>query len=162
MFDPAALVRPHILEMPAYEPILPLDVLSGQLGLPVERLVKLDANENPYGLLPEVRQALAELRYAHIYPDPESRALRQALAQYHTVPADNLLVGAGADELIDLLLRLLAEPGDVILNCPPTFGMYAFDAEADLPGDSQQPGWKPLTADNGGAPAGTTAAGGAG
>jgi len=129
MFNPAALVRPHILDMPAYEPILPLEVLSDKLGLPVERLVKLDANENPYGPLPEVSQALAELPYAHIYPDPESRQLRQALAQYHLVPAENLLVGAGADELIDLLLRLLVEPGDVILNCPPTFGMYAFDAD---------------------------------
>ncbi len=134
MYDPAALVRPHILEMPAYEPILPLEVLSNQLGLPVERLVKLDANENPYGPLPEVRQALAELPYAHIYPDPESRELRQALAQYHTVPAENLLVGAGADELIDLLLRLVAEPGDAILNCPPTFGMYAFDADVNRAG----------------------------
>jgi histidinol-phosphate aminotransferase len=131
MFDGAALVRPHILEMPAYEPILPLDVLSSQLGLPVERLVKLDANENPYGSLPEVRQALAELAYAHIYPDPESRALRQALAQYHGLPPEYLLVGAGADELIDLLLRLLAEPGDAMLNCPPTFGMYAFDADVN-------------------------------
>lgn len=131
MFDSAALVRPHILDMPAYEPILPLEVLSNQLGLPVECLVKLDANENPYGPLPEVRQALAELPYAHIYPDPESRELRQALAQYHDLPAENLLVGAGADELIDLLLRLLAEPGDVILNCPPTFGMYAFDADVN-------------------------------
>jgi len=131
MYDPAALVRPHILDMPAYEPILPLEVLSNQLGLPVERLVKLDANENPYGPLPEVRQALAELPYAHIYPDPESRELRQVLAQYHAVPAENLLVGAGADELIDLLLRLVAEPGDTILNCPPTFGMYAFDADVN-------------------------------
>jgi histidinol-phosphate aminotransferase len=71
------------------------------------------------------------LPYAHIYPDPESRELRQALASYHGVPAENLLVGAGADELIDLLLRLLAEPGDAILNCPPTFGMYAFDADVN-------------------------------
>jgi histidinol-phosphate aminotransferase len=131
MFDPGRLVRSHIQGMPPYEPILPLEVLSQQLGLPVERLIKLDANENPYGPLPEVRQALAELPYAHIYPDPESRELRQALGLHHNIPAENLLVGAGADELIDLLLRLLVEPGDVILNCPPTFGMYAFDADVN-------------------------------
>ena len=114
--------------MPAYEPILPFEVLSQQLGLPAENLVKLDANENPYGPLPAVRQALAEMPYAHIYPDPESRELRQALAGYHGVPVENLLAGAGADELIDLLLRLLVEPGETVLNCPPTFGMYAFDS----------------------------------
>ncbi|HEX7976099.1 MAG TPA: aminotransferase class I/II-fold pyridoxal phosphate-dependent enzyme, partial [Anaerolineales bacterium] len=129
MFDPAALIRPHIQGMPAYEPILPFEVLSRQLGLPTEQIVKLDANENPYGPLPEVRQALAELPYAHIYPDPESRELRQALARYHNLPVESLLAGAGADELIDLLLRAFIEPGDAIINCPPTFGMYAFDGD---------------------------------
>jgi histidinol-phosphate aminotransferase len=39
------------------------------------------------------------------------------------------LVGAGADELIDLLMRLFLDPGDILINCPPTFGMYAFDAD---------------------------------
>ncbi len=78
--------------------------------------------------MPAVREALAQLAYPHIYPDPESRELRQALSEYHHVPTKNILVGAGADELIDLIMRLLIDPGDVILNCPPTFGMYAFDA----------------------------------
>jgi len=45
------------------------------------------------------------------------------------VPPENLLAGAGADELIDLLMRVLLEPGDSILSCPPTFGMYSFDGE---------------------------------
>jgi histidinol-phosphate aminotransferase len=45
------------------------------------------------------------------------------------VPEDYLLAGAGADELIDLLMRVFLDPGDCILSCPPTFGMYPFDAE---------------------------------
>jgi len=117
--------------MRAYEPILPFEVLSDQLGLHPQTIVKLDANENPYGTLPAVAEALAELPYAHIYPDPESRELRQALAMYHDLPVENLLAGAGADELIDLIMRLFLEPGDAILNCPPTFGMYAFDADVN-------------------------------
>ncbi len=129
MFDPQQSIRRHIREMPAYEPILPFEVLSRQLGLPPERIIKLDANENPYGPHPAVRTALAELAYAHIYPDPGSRYLLAALSQKLEVPQDYLLAGAGADELIDLLMRLLIEPGDAILNCPPTFGMYAFDGD---------------------------------
>ena len=39
------------------------------------------------------------------------------------------MAGSGADELIDLIMRLLLEPGDRVINCPPTFGMYAFDTE---------------------------------
>jgi histidinol-phosphate aminotransferase len=112
---------------PSYTPIEPFDVLSARLGLPIEQITKLDANENPYGPSPKARQALAELAYPHIYPDPESRALRAGLASFTGVPAEYLLAGAGADELIDLLLRVLLEPGDCVLNCPPTFGMYPFD-----------------------------------
>jgi histidinol-phosphate aminotransferase len=112
---------------PPYTPIEPFEVLSARLGRPPEQIVKLDANENPFGPSPLVRQALAELEFPHIYPDPESRALRQGLAAFTGLPVENLLAGAGADELIDLLLRVLLEPGDCVINCPPTFGMYPFD-----------------------------------
>ena len=123
----ANLIRPHIQEMPPYQPILPLDVLSAELGIPVEKLVKLDANENPYGPLPEIRQALADLDDIHIYPDPEARRIGSMLADYHNISAESIVMGAGADELIDLIMRLLIDPGDCLINCPPTFGMYAFD-----------------------------------
>lgn len=114
-------------QFPAYTPIEPFEVLSARLGIPVERITKLDANENPYGPSPRAREALSALAYTHIYPDPESRALRAALARFTGAPEANLLAGAGADELIDLLLRVLLEPHDCVLNCPPTFGMYPFD-----------------------------------
>lgn len=129
MFDPQDLIRPHILEMPAYEPVLPFEVLSRQLGRQADEIVKLDANENPYGQLPAVQQALAGMQFAHIYPDPTSQDLRAALAAYHQLPVNNLLAGAGADDLIDLVMRLVVNPGDRVINCPPTFGMYAFDSD---------------------------------
>jgi histidinol-phosphate aminotransferase len=128
MFDAEQEVRPHLRAMPAYEPILPFEIRSRQLGLPIQSIVKLDANENPYGSLPAVARTLAELPFTHIYPDPESRELVGALAEFHRMPARNLMAGAGADELIDLIMRLFVGPGDAILNCPPTFGMYVFDA----------------------------------
>ena len=112
---------------PPYTPIEPFEVLSKRLGIPVEQIVKVDANENPYGPSPKVGKALSQLAFPHIYPDPESRALRAALAEFTGVPIKNLVAGAGADELIDLLLRLVLEPGDTVLNFPPTFGMYSFD-----------------------------------
>jgi len=120
---------PHIQNLPPYTPIEPFEVLSQKVGRAPEDIIKLDANENPYGMSPRARQALANLPYGHIYPDPESRALRAALGRFTGAPAENLLVGAGADELIDLIMRVTLNPGDTILNCPPTFGMYAFDAD---------------------------------
>ena len=124
----ASLLLPHISEMEPYTPIVPFEVLSRQLGRPPEQIIKLDANENPYGPAPAVRAALASYPYMHIYPDPEQRDLRTALADYTGAPAEQILAGSGADELIDLVCRLTLAPGDAIIDCPPTFGMYSFDA----------------------------------
>lgn len=120
--------RAHLQALPPYQPIEPFEVLSERLGRAPAEIVKLDANENPYGPLAVVREALGGLAFPHIYPDPESRAIRRALSGFAGVPMEYLLAGAGADELIDLLMRVLLEPGDSVLICPPTFGMYAFDA----------------------------------
>ena len=121
--------RTHLEALPPYTPIEPFEVLSARLGRSADQIIKLDANENPYGPLPVVREALGKLDFPHIYPDPESRALRQSLEKFTGVPAENLLAGSGADELIDLLMRVILDPDDCLLSCPPTFGMYSFDAE---------------------------------
>ncbi len=126
--DPVDLIRPDIATMQAYTPIYPFDVLAARLGREPDEIIKLDANENPYGPSPHVQDALATLDYVHIYPDPESRALRDALSAFTGLPASCLLAGAGADELLDLIMRLFLRSGDAIVNCPPTFGMYPFDA----------------------------------
>lgn len=119
----------HIANLPAYTPIEPFEVLSARSGRAPKDIIKLDANENPYGMSPRALQALAEMDFPHVYPDPESRALRSALAAFTAVPSENLLPGSGADELIDLIMRVMLAPGETIINCPPTFGMYAFDAD---------------------------------
>jgi histidinol-phosphate aminotransferase len=119
-------IRPEIAAMEPYHPIVPFDVLSARLGIPERDLVKLDANENPYGPSPRALAALAEGSHYHIYPDPEATALRQLLAAHTGLPVARLLAGMGADELIDLILRVVLTPGDVVIDCPPTFGMYPF------------------------------------
>lgn len=91
-----AFLRPHLLSLAPYTPIEPFEVLSQRLGRAPEDIIKLDANENPYGPPPEVLQALGSLAFPNIYPDPESRALRAALADVAGVPAENLLVSGSA------------------------------------------------------------------
>jgi histidinol-phosphate aminotransferase len=122
-------VRPHLLRMEPYVPIVPFEVLSRQIGRAPEQIVKLDANENPYGPPASVRKAVADYPFMHIYPDPEQRYLRDALSDYTGVPASCLLPGHGADELLDLVCRVFLDPGDSVIDCPPTFGMYGFDAQ---------------------------------
>jgi histidinol-phosphate aminotransferase len=122
-------IRRHLEALPPYTPIEPFEVISARIGRDPSQIVKLDANENPYGPLPVVREALGQLDFPHVYPDPECRALRKSLSAFTGVSEEHLLAGSGADELIDLVMRVMLEPGECILSCPPTFGMYSFDAE---------------------------------
>jgi histidinol-phosphate aminotransferase len=124
-----SLIAAHVRGMQPYVPIVPLDVLSKRLGLPPERIVKLDANENPYGTSPRALAAVAASRELHIYPDPEQAALREALSAFVGVPMEHILCGAGGDEVIDLLARAFVEPGQMVVDLPPTFGMYKWEAD---------------------------------
>ncbi len=123
------LIRRAVHEMDAYTPVTSLEQLSDELGIAVEDIVKLDGNENPYGCHPLVREAIAQCRGLHIYPDPSQTQMRQALARYVGMSADYIIGGAGGDELIDLLARLVIDPGDNSIDCVPTFAMYAFSTQ---------------------------------
>ncbi|XP_019056451.1 PREDICTED: histidinol-phosphate aminotransferase 1, chloroplastic isoform X2 [Tarenaya hassleriana] len=68
------------------------------------------------------------MKFPYVYPDPESRRLREALAEDSGLESDYILVGCGCDELIDLIMRCVLDPGEKIIDCPPTFSMYVFDA----------------------------------
>ena len=128
MLNFESFIRPDIAAMKPYTPILPFEVLSQKLKRAPEEIVKLDANENPYGPSPKAREALANAAFLNIYPDPDNTFLREALAKFTGMPKERLFPGAGADELIDLVLRATITPGDVVINCPPSFGMYPFSA----------------------------------
>ncbi|HLA42610.1 MAG TPA: aminotransferase class I/II-fold pyridoxal phosphate-dependent enzyme, partial [Aggregatilineales bacterium] len=122
-------MRREIVEMTPYVPIKPFHVMSAELGISVEQIVKLDANENPYGASPKALTTLSNIAdEIPIYPDPGSDDLREKLAEKLGVNSDQVMVGAGADELIELLFKLFITPGDAVINCPPTFGMYTFFA----------------------------------
>ncbi|NOZ50052.1 MAG: histidinol-phosphate transaminase [Chloroflexi bacterium] len=121
--------RPDISQMETYVAVKPFEVMSEELGRDPADIIKLDANENPYGPSPRVQEALSAYPWLHIYPDPQQEQLRVALADYVGVSMENIFPGHGADEIIDLLCRVFLQPGDSIITCPPTFGMYSFDAK---------------------------------
>jgi histidinol-phosphate aminotransferase len=116
---------PHMLDALPYAAVDPPSVLAARAGIPEGDIAKLDANENPYGPSPKVAQALASYQGYHIYPDPQQRRVREALADYAGSTPDHIVAGVGSDELIDLLLRLFVTQGDSVIDCVPTFGMYA-------------------------------------
>ena len=76
-------------------------------------MVFLDANENPFN------------NGVNRYPDPQQRNLKSVLASQKEIQIENLLLGNGSDEVLDLLFRAFCEPGaDNVITLPPTYGMY--------------------------------------
>lgn len=129
-------VQPHLLALPGYEPVTPVDRLAADAGVDPADVLKLDANENPFGTSAAVRRALADFENWSIYPDPLQIDLRAQLAEHIEVAPDRVVAGAGSDELIELTVRALVGPGQRILSCPPCFGMYGFLADvAQVPLD---------------------------
>ena len=113
MFELRKIIRPHILNLTPYSSAR--DEYTGQVG------VFLDANENPLGsVLPE--------NYNR-YPDPHQRVIKEKLAPIKGVNPNQIFLGNGSDEAIDLLIRATCVPGkDSIIILPPTYGMYEVSA----------------------------------
>jgi len=122
------LIRPDLLAFGGYSAATSPETLAGKVEVAVEDIIKLDANENPYGCSPNVGKALENYRNFHIYPDDGQARLRELLAGYTGVDARHIVAGSGSNRLIDLVLRLLISPGDEIINCVPTFGIYSFSS----------------------------------
>ena len=105
------LVRPNIKSLKPYTSARDMN-LQGIL---------LDANENSLG---SVLADFSELELNR-YPDPNQRRLRKRMSEYLNLPQTNIFFGVGSDEIIDLLIRIFAEPGrDAAVTLDPTYGMY--------------------------------------
>ncbi|MFC3414399.1 histidinol-phosphate transaminase [Algoriphagus hitonicola] len=112
-FELKSLLRPHIAKIQPYTSAR--DEYSGKEG------IFLDANENPYGSITE--------QDFNRYPDPYQQQLKAEIAKIKQVKSDQIFLGNGSDEAIDLLFRAFCRPGiDNVILLPPTYGMYEVSA----------------------------------
>jgi histidinol-phosphate aminotransferase len=108
MFELNKLVRSNILSLKPYS--------SARDEYQGEASIFLDANENPFGSL-------------NRYPDPYQKEFKNMLSNNKKIPVENIFVGNGSDEVIDLLFRIFCNPGkDKVLTFSPTYGMYEVSA----------------------------------
>ncbi len=121
-------IRPELAEFGGYSAAVSPETLKGKVEIAPNEIVKLDANENPYGCSPRVARALAAYTHFNIYPDNDQTALRESLARYAGVSARHIVGGGGSNTLIDLVMRLFVNKGDEVIECVPTFGIYHFSA----------------------------------
>jgi histidinol-phosphate aminotransferase len=127
------LAAPHILALTAYEPGKPEEELRRELG--IDDIVKLASNENPHGPSPKAVAAVSgEALALHRYPDPRGYDLRVALSAHHGVAEDELCLGNGSNELIDLLCRVFVSRGEHVVFGQPSFPCYRIGSIAqELP-----------------------------
>jgi histidinol-phosphate aminotransferase len=124
---PPGLFRASIADLVPYEPGKPVEEVQRELGL--DRVVKLASNEGPFPPFPAALEAIERAaRELNRYPDGGVYALRRALAERHDVGPEEIVVGGGADGVIDLLSQATLEPGDEIVCGWPSFPSYALDA----------------------------------
>ncbi|MCJ8163679.1 histidinol-phosphate transaminase [Pontibacter sp. E15-1] len=113
MFNLNDIIRPNVLKMKPYASAR--DEFKGTAS------VYLDANENNLG-------SLAGGNYNR-YPDPHQKQLKALIAEIKGVAPEQIFLGNGSDEAIDLLFRMVCRPGqDAMLHLPPTYGMYEVSA----------------------------------
>jgi histidinol-phosphate aminotransferase len=123
------LIRPYLAGFTGYSAATSPETLEGRTEVAVQDIIKLDANENPYGCSPRVLRALAESHSLNIYPDDGQQVLRGLLAGYAGAPAEKIVAGHGSNTLIDLVVRLFVGEGDEVINCVPTFDLYRFSTD---------------------------------
>ena len=117
------IIKPHILGLEPYQPGKPIEELERELG--IEDCIKLASNESPIGPSPLAVAAVREaLEGVHRYPDGASFALRERLSSRLGVDPEQLVFGAGADEVLELLAKVLLGPGDEAVFAWPSFAMY--------------------------------------
>ncbi|GAO99640.1 histidinol-phosphate transaminase [Fructobacillus ficulneus] len=124
-------MKKSVAALEAYQAEKPVETIKAEYGL--DSLARLSANESVYGPSPKVKEAIqaalaTDLGY---YPDGQATSLRQAVAELDQVAEDNLVFGVGADEIIQLLTRVVLESGQNIVIPDPTFGEYAIHAQIE-------------------------------
>ncbi|MBU0515741.1 MAG: histidinol-phosphate transaminase [Proteobacteria bacterium] len=113
----------YLNEIPPYVPGKPIEEVAREMG--ITGAIKLASNENPRGMSPLARQAVAErLKNGHRYPDSASFELKEALVRRLGRPAESIVLGNGSDEIIVLICLALLQPGLSAVVPRPGFSTY--------------------------------------
>jgi len=108
-----------------YEAGKPIELVVRDYGVAEGDIVKLASNENPYGVSPKVAKAMAENSHkAFLYPDDSFYELKEALAAHYGVEAQNLIIGAGSDQVLDFAVKAVLDESATVLMNKITFAMY--------------------------------------
>jgi len=118
-----SLVRKGILDLRPYIPGKPIEEVKRELGL--KEVVKLASNETSIGPSPLAVEAIKEeVENINLYPEGSSRALREKIAHKLNLDKEMIIIGNGADNIIDLIGMAFINEGDEVITAEITFPAY--------------------------------------
>jgi histidinol-phosphate aminotransferase len=127
--DLRLLVPEWIRTLTPYPPGMPIEELERELG--IRDSIKLASNENPLGPSPKAIEAIAKaLPQLHRYPDGSAFYLKRRLAELHGVSPDEIIVGNGSNELIEMVVRTFVRPRDEVVMADQAFVVYRMVTQA--------------------------------
>ncbi|MEY3090214.1 MAG: hypothetical protein RL113_530 [Pseudomonadota bacterium] len=113
-----------------YEAGKPIELVVRQFGIAPSDVVKLASNENPIGTNPAVAEVIrGNATKAHLYPDDSMFELKAALSEKYGVKDENLIIGAGSDQVLEFVSRALLDDTSSVLMSAVTFAMYEIYAK---------------------------------
>ncbi|MBL8492136.1 MAG: histidinol-phosphate transaminase [Rhodocyclaceae bacterium] len=113
----------YVRAISPYIPGKPITELARQMGIPVERIVKLASNENPLGMSPKARSAV-EAAIAGIERYPDQFELAKALADRLGLPMEQIVLGNGSNDVLDIAARVFLAPGRSAVFSRHAFAVY--------------------------------------
>jgi len=121
----------ELLDLVPYEPGKPVDDVARELGLDPAHIIKLASNENPLGPSPKAMEAMRrEVERVHFYPDGGGFHLRNAIAEKFGLGRENVVLGNGSNEIIELLFHTFTRPGiHDIITARHAFAVYTLMAQ---------------------------------
>lgn len=121
----------HTLEnIKTYEAGKPIELVVREYGIAPDQIVKLASNENPFGCSPKVKEAVRRIiDNMALYPDDSMLKLKTALAAKYGIASNELIIGAGSDQVIEFAIHAKAHEGSKILMNSVTFAMYEIYAK---------------------------------
>jgi histidinol-phosphate aminotransferase len=127
----AELAPAHIRAIAPYQPGKPISELAREMGLDEADIVKLASNENPLGLSPRARAALsAEIDGLALYPDGNGFALKHAIAAKLGVGLDQIVLGNGSNDVLEMAARAFLMPGQSAVFSEHAFAVYPLAVQA--------------------------------
>lgn len=119
---PVQMSRPAVRKLQPYVPGKTIEEVQRALGL--ERIIKLASNENPLGSSPKAMAALRHIDRLHLYLDDAYPELRERIALPYGLRAQNVVLGHGSNELVNIVCETLLESGDEAVMATPSFSLY--------------------------------------